>query len=95
MLEKEIEAYLSAQVKARGGRSYKFVSPAHRGVSDRIVIMPGASKQPAVVWFVEVKTEVGRLSPLQEIFRRDINNLGGNYMCVYGKKDVDLWLASL
>jgi hypothetical protein len=95
MLEKEIEAYMSAQVKARGGRSYKFVSPAHRGVSDRIVIMPGASKQPAVVWFVEVKTEVGRLSPLQEIFRRDINNLGGNYMCVYGKKDVDLWLASL
>ena len=95
MLEKEIEQYLSAQVKARGGRSYKFVSPAHRGVSDRIVIMPGASKQPAVVWFVEVKTEVGRLSPLQEIFRRDINNLGGNYVCLYGKKDVDLWLASL
>ena len=95
MLEKEIEAYMTAQVKARGGRSYKFVSPAHRGVSDRIVIMPGASKQPAVVWFVEVKIEVGRLSPLQEIFRRDINNLGGNYVCLYGKKDVDLWLASL
>ena len=95
MLEKDIEAYMTAQVKARGGRSYKFVSPAHRGVSDRIVIMPGASKQPAVVWFVEVKTEVGRLSPLQEAFRRDINSLGGNYVCLYGKKDVDLWLASL
>ena len=95
MLEREIEQYMTAQVKARGGRSYKFVSPAHRGVSDRIVIMPGASKQPAIVWFVEVKTEVGRLSPLQEAFRRDINGLGGNYVCLYGKKDVDLWLASL
>ena len=95
MLEKEVEAYLNGQVKARGGRSYKFVSPAHRGVSDRIVIMPGASKQPAVVWFVEVKTETGKLSPLQEVFRRDINNLGGNYVCLYGKKDVDLWLTSL
>ena len=93
--EKEIEAYLVGAVRAMGGTAYKFVSPAHRGVSDRIVIMPGASKQPAVVWFVEVKTEVGRLSPLQEAFRRDINNLGGNYVCLYGKKDVDLWLASL
>ena len=95
MLEREIEAYLTTQVKARGGRSYKFTSPAHRGVSDRIVVMPGQAKQPAVVWFVELKTETGKLSPLQEAFRRDINNLGGNYVCLYGKKDVDLWLTSL
>lgn len=90
MLEKEVEAYLVAGVKARGGKAYKFVSPAHRGVADRVVVLPKGQ-----VWFVEVKTETGRLSPLQEEFRREINSLDGNYVCLYGKKDVDLWLHSL
>ena len=90
MLEKEIESYLVAQVKAKGGRAYKFTSPAHRGVSDRIVVLPNG-----VVWFVELKTETGRLSPLQDAFRREINGMGGNYICLYGKKDVEQWLRSI
>ena len=90
MLEKEIESYLVAQVKVKGGRAYKFTSPAHRGVSDRIVVLPNG-----VVWFVELKTETGRLSPLQDAFRREINGMGGNYICLYGKKDVEQWLRSI
>ena len=90
MLEREIEAYLIKQVEGRGGKAYKFVSPAHRGVADRIVVLPGGA-----VWFVEVKTDTGRLSPLQEIFRREINRLSGNYVCVYGKGDVDQWMKVL
>ena len=90
MLEKEVEAYLIKQVEGKGGKAYKFVSPAHRGVADRIVVLPGGA-----VWFVEVKTDTGRLSPLQEIFRREINRLGGNYVCVYGKGDVDQWMRSI
>ena len=90
MLEKEVEAYLIKQVDALGGKAYKFVSPAHRGVADRVVVLPKGQ-----VWFVEVKTDGGRLSPLQEVFRREINRLDGNYMCVYGKAGVDLWVGSL
>ena len=90
MLEKDVEAYLLGAVRSLGGRAYKFTSPAHRGVSDRIVVLPGGA-----VWFVEVKTDTGRLSPLQEIFRREINRLGGNYVCVYGKGDVDQWMRVL
>jgi streptogramin lyase len=90
MLEKEIEAYLVRQVEGLGGKAWKFVSPAHRGVADRVVLLPSGA-----VWFVEVKTEVGRLSPLQEVFRREVNTCNGNYVCLYGKKDVELWLASL
>ena len=90
LLEKDIEAHLVRRVKDAGGRAYKFVSPAHRGVSDRIVVLPKGQ-----VWFVEVKTESGKLSPLQQEFRKEIMGLGGNYVCLYGKKDVDLWLASL
>ena len=90
MLEKEVEAYLVRRVKERGGVAYKFVSPAHRGVADRLIVLPGGQ-----VWFVEVKTETGRLSKLQEVFRSEINGLGGNYICVYGNKEVDQWLHSL
>lgn len=86
--EKEIEAHFVAAVKAMGGVAYKFVSPAHRGVSDRVVALPDGT-----VWFVELKTETGRLSPLQEIFRLEMNRLQQNYACLYGKADVDNWVT--
>jgi hypothetical protein len=88
MLEKDVERKLIKGVEALGGKAYKFVSPAHRGVADRLVVLPGGQ-----VWFVEVKTDTGKLSPLQETFRKDINALGANYVCLYGETDVHLWLA--
>ena len=90
MLEKEVESYLVKRVKALGGVAYKFTSPAHRGVSDRVVVLPGGA-----VWFVELKTETGRLSPLQDLFRKEINGLGGNYIFLYGVKDVDRFLQGV
>jgi hypothetical protein len=42
---------------------------------------------------VELKTEAGRLSPLQEIFRNDMRRLHQNYACLYGKADVDNWVT--
>lgn len=88
MLEKDVERKLIKGVEALDGKAYKFVSPAHRGVADRLVVLPGGQ-----VWFVEVKTNTGKLSPLQETFRKDINALGANYVCLYGEADVHLWLA--
>lgn len=58
--EKTTEAYLRDEVKARGGRSYKWVSPGCAGVPDRIVILPGGR-----VVFVELKSE-GRTSSGQQ-----------------------------
>ena len=87
MLEKDVEKRLVFGIAVLGGRAYKFASPAHRGVADRLVVMPGGR-----VFFVEVKTETGKLSPLQEAFRRDITELGGNYACVHGAADVDRFL---
>jgi hypothetical protein len=86
--EKEIEAYLVGAVRAMGGTAYKFVSPAHRGVSDRVVVLPGGR-----VWFVEVKTKAGYLSPLQRVFRDDMSLMGCNYACLYGEADVDNWVV--
>jgi hypothetical protein len=89
MLEKHIEAYLVKRVNERGGRAYKFVSPANRGVADRVVCLPGRA-----VWFVEVKAEGGRLSPLQKVFADEMARLGQNYVCLWSKEDVDTWIQA-
>lgn len=61
MLEKEIERRMCEMIRKRGGLTYKFTSPGNVGVPDRLVITP-----TGVVWFVELKTETGRLSKLQK-----------------------------
>ena len=58
--EKDTEAFLRDEVKARGGRSYKWVSPGCSGVPDRIVILPNGR-----VFFVELKSE-GKTSSAQQ-----------------------------
>ena len=60
-LEREIEAYMGRELRAVGCLWYKFVSPGARGVPDRILCLPGGG-----VVFIELKTETGQLSALQE-----------------------------
>ena len=82
--EAAIERYFVAQVKALGGQAYKFTSPAHRGVADRVVCLPSGS-----TWFVELKAPGGRLSELQKVFQSDMARLGQNYACLWSKEHVD------
>jgi len=84
MLEKDIERYLVRRVAERGGRAYKWVSPGHVGVADRIVMLPGNR-----VWVVELKTVKGRLSPLQKVFAADMRRMGINYIVIRSKEEVD------
>ena len=58
--EADIEAVFVKEVKALGGRAYKWVSPGNSGVPDRVVVLPGGR-----VWFVELKTDTGQLTALQ------------------------------
>lgn len=90
MLERQIEAYLVKRAKELGGIAYKFVSPAHRGVADRIVVLPGGG-----VVFVELKTETGALSPLQEQFAKDMTRLGQNYIVLRSKEEVDAFAKAV
>lgn len=87
MLEKSIEAHLVKRVKVLGGAAYKFTSPAHRGVADRVVCLPDGS-----TWFVELKTEGGRLSALQKVFADDMARLNQKYVCLWSKGEIDSWL---
>ena len=90
MLEKHVEAYFKKRVEDVGGRTYKFVSPAHRGVADRIACLPDGS-----TWFVEIKTEGGTISPLQRAFATEMFRLKQNYTVLWSKDHVDGWLASV
>ena len=90
MLEKDIERYLVRRVAERGGKAYKWVSPGHVGVADRIVMLPGGR-----VWVVELKTIKGRLSPLQKVFAADMARMGINYIVIRSKEEVDQWFLDL
>lgn len=79
MLEKEIERRMCEMVRKRGGLAYKFTSPQNPGVPDRLVISPTGD-----VWFVELKTETGRLSKIQKQQIRELEKRGANVRVVYG-----------
>ena len=90
MKESEIENYFKWCVERAGGKSYKFTSPSHRGVADRIACMPSGK-----TYFVELKTKGGRLSELQKIFAADMAKLNQNYSCLWTKEQIDAFISSL
>ena len=83
MKESDIEKALVAEVRQCGGRAYKWVSPGNAGVPDRIVFFPG---RPAV--FVEVKTDRGILSPVQNVQIPTLQALGQKVYVVKGLSGV-------
>ena len=90
MKESEIENYFKWAVERQGGKTYKFTSPSHRGVADRIACLPNGA-----TWFVELKTKGGRLSELQKIFAADMAKLNQNYSCLWTKEQIDAFISSL
>jgi hypothetical protein len=86
MLEKDVEKYLVKVVKELSGKSYKFTSPACRGVADRIVCLPKGT-----TWFIELKTANGSLSALQKVFASDMSKLNQKYACFWSKEDINNW----
>ena len=90
MLEWEIEKKLVDGVRKLGGRAYKFVSPGNDGVPDRIVVLPGISPV-----FVELKTETGRLSSLQNVQIKKLKDLGQDVRVLYGLEDVKRFLEEM
>lgn len=95
-LEKQIEKYLRLRVEERKGVCMKFVSPGQDGVPDRTVIMPGGR-----VYFVELKTQTGKLSRIQKYQLKRLIDLGQICCVIYGKpgvvnflKDIDAGIFS-
>jgi hypothetical protein len=79
-VEKDIEQFFENKIKQMGGRCLKWVCPGHRGVPDRIVLMPGGR-----IWFIEFKTDTGRPTSLQKHWQRVLSGLGFNAFIIRGR----------
>lgn len=77
-LEKTIEAKTRAYAKSKGVHVYKFSSPAHAGVPDRMFIFPCGR-----LVFVEFKRANGKLTPLQTREIKTLTSLHQEVHVVY------------
>lgn len=89
MKESKAEKYLHYQITQIGGTTRKWVSPGHAGVPDRICFLNGQ------VFFVEMKTEIGRSTVRQQRERETLESHGADCYVVYGKSGVDQLISSL
>lgn len=84
MRESDIEAYFRDRVKEMGGIAYKFVSPGHNGVPDRMVCLPGGK-----TIFVELKAPGKKPTVLQERQHDVLRRLGYMVLVVDSKERAD------
>ena len=82
MRERDIEKWLRRQVESLGGLAFKFTSPGNDGVPDRLAVLPGG-----LIYFVELKTDRGRLSPLQVWQQDRRRQLGVNVAVIRGMEE--------
>ena len=90
MLEKRVERLLVEVVKRFGGMCLKFVSPGTSGVPDRVVILPDGK-----IIFVELKTDVGKLSKIQEHTISEMKKRNADVRVLYGLKDVKAFIEEV
>jgi len=81
--ESVIEARLVKLIREQGGLCFKFVSPGNPGVPDRLILLPDGR-----VVFVELKTEVGKLSSLQKWQRSEMEKRGADVRVLKGLDQV-------
>jgi hypothetical protein len=89
MRESSIERALVRGVQALGGRAWKWVSPGHSGVPDRIVTLRGRAI------FVELKAETGRPTPLQLATHDELRRMGMDVRVLRGRAAVEDFLEEL
>lgn len=89
-MEKDIEKWLGDQVTNMGCLYYKFISPGNRGVPDRIIVIP-----PGFTMFVELKTDKGRTSAIQDVQIKRLQRVGAPVRVVKGRTDAERLVADI
>jgi hypothetical protein len=88
MLERDLEAYLRELVKKYGGVLFKLDARSRKGSPDRVVTMPG---RPTT--YVELKTDTGRVSPLQAHTHDQIRKAGGRVVVLRGLGAIEMFVV--
>lgn len=83
MLERDIEQALVQQAKRVGGQAFKWTSPGHTGVPDRIVFLPDGR-----VLLVELKAPGKKPTPLQAKVHKDLGAINHPVYVVDSKEGV-------
>ncbi|WP_309485119.1 VRR-NUC domain-containing protein [Alkalibacter rhizosphaerae] len=83
MTEKELELMLVKEVKKRGGRAFKFISPGINGVPDRLVLLKGGK-----TGFVEVKAPGKKMRPNQIKRKGELESLGFLVYCLDNPEEI-------
>lgn len=90
MNEKLIEKKLREGVKALGGIALKFSSPYHRGIPDRIVLMPQGN-----AYFVELKSTGKKPTKLQEKALSELRELGFDARIIDNQESLNEFLYDI
>lgn len=88
--EKDVEKYLREKIEGLGGMFLKFTSPGTDGVPDRIAIFPDGR-----LVFVELKTETGKLSPVQGYICKKLIDLDQQVCIVYGRRAAEEFMRDM
>ena len=90
MRERDIEAKLRQAIEKDGGLFFKFVSPGNDGVPERLAVLPGGR-----IYFIELKTDRGRLSPLQVWQQDRLRQLGVNVAVIRGMDEAAAFIEEV
>lgn len=86
--EKTLEARLVREIEARGGMALKYTSQFHRGIPDRIVLLP-----PGILTFVELKSTGQKPTKLQEHAMAKLKSLGFDCLVIDTTEKLEEYLG--
>lgn len=86
--EKTLEARLVREIEARGGMALKYTSQFHRGIPDRICLIP-----PGILTFVELKSTGQKPTKLQEHAMEKLKSLGFDCLVIDTTEKLEEYLG--
>lgn len=88
--EKTLEARLVREIEARGGMALKYTSQYHRGIPDRICLLPHG-----LIYFVELKSTGKKPTKLQEHAMQKLRELGNFVIVIDSTQNLEDFLENV
>ena len=88
--EKTLEARLVREIEARGGMALKYTSQFHRGIPDRICLLP-----PGILTFVELKSTGKKPTKLQQHAMTKLTAMGFDCKVIDSAESLNEYLAAV
>ncbi len=90
MRETTVEHRFRDEVKKRGGKAIKLVSPGNNGVPDRLIILPDGR-----TIYAELKAPGKPLKPLQAWWAELLRSMGHTFYKIDCHADTDRFMAEV